>query len=277
MSIAYYNGVFSKPEDVRIPLSDRSVFFGDGVYDAAIGRHGKIYMLDEHVERFFANAKAMKIHVKTEKSEMRDLLYECVKRSGEDSFFLYFQASRRGGERKHACTAEKSNLLITVTRIDEPTPDSTMTLSIFEDKRYLYCNVKTLNLLPSVLASCDAEIRGFDEAIFHREGTVTECAHSNVSIIKDGELFTHPEGAYILSGTARAKMISTALDMGIVCHDTPFSVRELMSADEVLVTSSTKLCRRARRIEEKVFPLSDDTIGAKICKAIHRDYVISTE
>ena len=278
MSIAYYNGIFSSPEDIRIPLTDRAIYFGDGVYDAAIGRNGKIYMESEHIERFLSNAKIMGLAVNHTSATLSALLHEAIGLSGESCYFVYFQATRFSCERLHACIDDSpANLLITVTKSAPPTQEKRISLSLYEDKRYLYCNIKTLNLLPSVLASCDAARRGFDEAVFIRDGIVTECTHSNISIIKDGELFTHPECNKILSGTARRKMIEVALNLGTVCRDIPFTREMLFDADEVLVTSSTKLCRLAERIEDRRFSKKEGTLGERICEIMHRDFRIFTE
>ena len=227
---------------------------------------------------FLKNTKKMGLSIGYTDDTLASLLREAVNLSGEVCFFLYFQATRFLNERQHACTEDTpANLLITVTKAEPPSEDKRMSLSLYEDKRYLYCDVKTLNLLPSVLASCDAARRGFDEAVFIREGIVTECAHSNIAIIKDGELFTHPECNKILSGTARSKMLITALSLGVVCHDIPFTEEVLFDADEVLVTSSTKLCRLAERIEDRRFPRKDGSLGAKICEIMHRDFQKFTE
>ena len=278
MSIAYYNGIFSSPEDIRIPLTDRAIYFGDGVYDAAIGRNGKIYMESEHIERFLSNAKIMGLAVSHTSDTLSALLHEAIGLSGESCYFVYFQATRYSSERLHACVdSAPANILITVTGAEPPTQEKRMSLSLYEDKRYLYCDVKTLNLLPSVLASSDAMRRGFDEAIFIRDGIVTECAHSNISIIKNGELFTHPECDKILSGTARRKMIEVGLNLGAVCRDIPFTKETLLDADEVLVTSSTKLCRLAERIEDRRFSKKEGTLGERICEIMHRDFRIFTE
>ncbi len=276
MSIAYYNGKFSNLDDVKISLCDRAIYFGDGVYDAAIGIGNRIYMEDEHIDRFLGNAEKLGIILPLDEDKLRDLLRKCVKLSGENCFFLYFQATRKSNERKHACCQGlTSNILITVTELPYPDPKRTLSLSFYEDKRYSYCNIKTLNLLPSVLASTDAESKGFDEAIFIRKGVVTECAHSNIAIIKGGELFTHPNGCNILPGTARKRMIDTALDMGVICHDVPFTKETLLSADEILVTSSTKLCIRAKRVEGYTFNTESGTIGDKICMSMFDDFLKS--
>lgn len=272
MSIAYFNGSFMPPEDVVIPLSDRSVFFGDGVYDAAIGSNGKIYMLDEHIDRFISNAARMDIRTVT-KERLKEILENALLLSGENFAFLYFQATRSLKERRHSafgCT--ESNLLLTATAIPKPSPERTLSLSLYEDMRYFYCDVKTLNLLPGVLSATDAEKRGFDEAVFHRCGVVTECSHSNIFAIKNGELYTHPSGRMILPGTARKRLIEIAKKEGIVCHCIPFSTEFLLSADEALVTSSTKLCLRVGRIEDRIFTIDDRSIGTMLTEKMHMEF-----
>ena len=75
MSIAYYNGKICGVDEVRVPLTDRAIFFGDGIYDAAIGRGGRIYLEDEHIERFIGNSRLMNIPLPLEKEELRGLLH----------------------------------------------------------------------------------------------------------------------------------------------------------------------------------------------------------
>jgi D-alanine transaminase len=152
MSIAHYNGKISPINEVSIPLTDRCVFFGDGIYDAAMGRCGRIYLEDEHIERFITNAKRLDIPLQFDKGELRELLYELIRQSGEELFFLYFQLTRYGEVRKHAyAKGERSNLLITVTPLAMPDPNRRLTLVSYPDRRYGYCNIKTLNLLQPFL------------------------------------------------------------------------------------------------------------------------------
>ena len=119
-----------------------------------------------------------------------------------------------------------------------------MKVITMEDTRFLHCNMKTLNLLPTVLASQKAVAAGADEAVFLRDGWVTECAHSNISILRsDGILQTAPADRFILAGVARAHLLSRCRSMGIFVEETPFSLEEMISADEILVTASGTLCR----------------------------------
>jgi len=114
-----------------------------------------------------------------------------------------------------------------------------------EDKRFLYCHLKTLNLLPAVLAAQKAEEEGCYETILHRGEIVTECAHSNVSILKDGQIYSHPDNEYILPGIAKEHLFLACEKLGIPVNRTPFTLDDLRNADEILVTSTTNPCSYA--------------------------------
>ena len=101
------------------------------------------------------------------------------------------------------------------------------------------------------MAAQKAEEAGCDECIFHRGDIVTECAHSNVSILKDGVFITHPTDHYILPGISRMHLIQECKRLGIPVDETPFTMKELYEADEIIVSSSTKLIVRACELEGK--------------------------
>ncbi len=128
-------------------------------------------------------------------------------------------------------------------------PQVPISLITAEDTRFLHCNIKTLNLLPSVMASQKAEQMGAQETVFHRGDMVTECAHSNVSILKNGIFLSHPNDQYILRGISKTHMIEACYRLGIQVIERPFTLTELMEADEVLVTSSSNFCLHAKEID----------------------------
>ena len=128
-------------------------------------------------------------------------------------------------------------------------PDHVLKLVSTEDTRFLHCNIKTLNLLPNVMAAEKAHEAGCDECVFHRGDIVTECAHSNISILKDGVFITHPTDHYILPGISRMHLIQECRRLGIPVDETPFTMKELREADEIIVSSSTKLALRACELE----------------------------
>jgi D-alanine transaminase len=120
-----------------------------------------------------------------------------------------------------------------------------------DDTRFLHCNIKTLNLIPSVLANEKAKRAGCDEAIFHRDGRVTECAHSNVHIIQNGIFRTCPTDNLILPGIARGHLSKLAQSAGIPVDMSPFTLKDVFEADEVIITSSGALCVPVSHIDGK--------------------------
>ena len=269
-SYAYYNGEFDRLENIKIPLTDRSIYFGDAVYDAAIGRYEFVMWGEEHVERFLSNAKRIGIEHSFAKNFILELLKEIAVKSCIPQYFLYFQLSRNAKNRKHSALGCAPNLLVTI----EPIELNAMPLKLitYPDLRYGYCDIKTVNLLPSVLASTRAESLGCDEAIFHRDGIVTECAKSNISILKGGVLKTHPLCNKILPGITRKHLLQACNNLGIPYMESEFSVQELFTADEILVTSTTKLSRRANNINGKAAGMKDNVTADKICQFLYNEF-----
>ena len=204
-NLGYYNGVWDEMEKMSIPMSDRVCFFGDGVYDATYSRNYTIFSLDEHVDRFYNSAKLLEIELPHSKEEMKEILNELVKKMETGENFVYFQATRGNDPvRAHVFPKEaKANIWINIYHKEILDLTKPVQLITMEDTRFLHCNIKTLNLIPSVMASQRAKEAGCFEAVFHRNGRVTECAHSNVHIIKDGALITAPADNLILPGIAR--------------------------------------------------------------------------
>ncbi len=246
----FYNGRFYESGEPVLPVSDRSLFFGDAVYDAIIGRGGKLFLHEEHFARLSDNAARLNIPMPYSVEELCDISYNVVKKANLPEYFLYIQLSRCSEERLHAypdgCS---SSLLITVSDFTLKPMEARLKLLSAEDKRYGFCNIKTVNLLPAVLASKSAETLGCDEAVFVRDGFVTECAHSNISILKDGRLITHHDCERILPGIAKKRLLSACRAMNIEVVERPFSLGELKECDEALVTSTTKLCLPVRELD----------------------------
>ena len=277
-SFSYYNGTYANTEDIVLPLTDRSLYFGDGIYDAALGRGGKIFLLDEHLDRLYGNAPKLSMPIGYTKEEMTDILLETVKRSGLDIYFVYFQLSRNGGKRNHIAEEKYgSNLLVTVSDSSLPAENQILELVTFEDKRFGYCDIKTLNLLPSVLASTYAEKNGCDEAVFHRGDIVTECAHSNISILKDGKLVTHPADNRILPGITRRHLISACEKLGIAVLERPFTLEELLCADEVIVTSTSKLIAPAKTLDKHPVGGRDKERLTALARALLDEFYAETD
>ena len=276
MEISYYNGKITPYEDTLIPISDRAIFFGDGVYDAFIGRNKIVYLYDDHIARLYGNAEAIGIAPPTSADELKEIIAGLVDHYGNGCFFLYVQFSASGSRRAHTLRDGKTNLLITLTDQALPRPDGTLTVETAEDVRYGLCNIKTLNLLPNVLAAIDADSRGNKEAVFIRNGIVTECTRSNVAIIKGNRLITHPRDNRILPGIARSRLLINAEALGLVTEERSFSASELYEADAVLITSTTGICRRATEVDGKPFIYRIGDAADRLCTLLYQEFMEST-
>lgn len=277
-TLGYYNGTYGELENMTIPMNDRVCWFGDGVYDAGPCRNYRIFALDEHVDRFFNSAGLIRMKLPCTKEELKELLRDLVKKMDTGDLFVYFQATRGTAVRAHEFPENvPSNLWVMLKPL--PTPDVYKKIRLItqEDTRFLHCNIKTLNLLPSVMAAQKAKEAGCQEAVFHRGDRVTECAHSNCHILKEGILYTAPADHLILPGIARAHLISICKKLEIPVSETPYTVKELMEADEILVTSSTKLCVSASEVDGMAVGQKAPELLKRILDAVREEYLRETE
>lgn len=249
-NLGYYNGKIAPIDEMTVPMNDRASYFGDGVYEATMVNNHRIFALDEHVERIFNSAKMVEIEIPYTKQEMKDILVELVQKVDSPEQMLYWQVTRGTAPRNHIFPKNvKANLWVTIKPMKVKDQGKKLALTTIEDTRFLHCNIKTLNLMINCMAANRAEALGCDESVFHRGDIVTECSHSNVSIFKDGVLITHPTDNYILPGITRKHIIEICKEHNIPVEETPFTMAQLMDADEILVSSSTQLCRSAGTID----------------------------
>ena len=249
--LGYYNGEIGEFENMKIPMSDRVCFFGDGVYDATYSRNYKIFCIDEHIDRLFRSASLLKINTNITKNQLKNLLECLVKKMDTPNNFVYFQLSRGLSKRTHDFDENlSSNLLINIFHKEINDVYKKVNLITKEDTRFFHCNIKTLNLIPSVMASQLAKENNCFETIFHRNNRVTECAHSNISIIKNNTLITAPTDNLILAGITRANLLKTCSKLNIPFVEKAFYLDELFSADEIIITSAGSLCISAYEIDK---------------------------
>ncbi|MBQ1820262.1 MAG: aminotransferase class IV [Clostridia bacterium] len=268
-AVGWYNGTIGKLAEMTVPILDRAVYFGDGCYEACLAVEGRAFALERHLDRFYRSLSMLSIPFATDRDALKTALRECLAAANEDCAVLYWQASRATAPRVHAFPEgdAKPNLLITVTPKTLLPAGRTLRLITVPDVRYALCHIKTLNLIPNVLASERARASGADEAVFVRDGFVTEGAHTNVHILKNGTLFTHPANERILPGVTRLILLAICERLDVPVREQAFTKDALFSADEVLVTSSTLGVRRARTVDGAPVGGGADTLYRAIAGA----------
>lgn len=271
--VGYYNGEIAALDELKVPFLDRVSFYGDGVYDASMARDGVIVYLEDHLDRFFNSMRLMRFEPNFTREGLAEELQRVVALADARDNFVYWQVTRGAGPRQHRfLEGVAPNLWIMVVPMPFEDLAGTEDAVTFEDKRFSYCNVKTLNLIPNVLAAQYAQDEGVDEAIFVRDGYVTESMHSNVHILKDGVLVTHPADEHILPGIARKHLIAQCRDLGIPVDERLYTLDELMEADEVLISSSSTFAIRVAHVNGKPVGGGDPATYARLRAALEAEF-----
>ena len=277
--LGYYNGKYDRIENMYVPMNDRACFFGDGIFEVAYARNHKIYALSEHLDRMYDSAAMLGYNMPITKGEFASLLYELSSKVDSLDQLIYWQVSRGTEMRSHAPQSElTANIWVTIREKVMVPPYERAKLITFPDTRFFHCNMKTLNLLPTVMASIAAKDAGADEAIFHRDGMVTECAHSNLCIIrKDGAVQTAPADKLILPGVTRAHMIRACAELGIPCIEENFTLEEMMNAAEVVIVTSGAQFRPVKEIDGQSVGGGAPDLVAALQEKLYGNFLKETE
>jgi D-alanine transaminase len=268
-----HNLTITDYQDATIHPDDRGYYFGDGIYEVFRIYNGRLFQEDAHLVRLARSASELRIPLLYGLPEITGLLYKLLEEDPVEEGILYLQITRGTAPRGHAFPPEGTQPVLTAYCKPLPRNREKITGGIrivsVPDIRWLRCDIKTLNLLGNVLAKQEAVERGADEAVLHRSGTVTECSSSNIMMVKDGTLWTHPADNLILPGITRQVVLEQARALGIPVQEAAFSLEELYSADEVLITGTTTEVTPVILIDET--PIAEGQPGP-ITRQLQREY-----
>jgi D-alanine transaminase len=277
INLGYYNGRYALLEEMTIPILDRSITFGDALYDSLYTKNHIPYELDLHINRFFSNAEKLKINLPYSKSKLNETVNSLIKRVDCDEQFIYIQASRGTQIRDHSYDKNlNANLLIMISPKSIRPINKKMSIMSAIDLRHAYCNYKTVNLFHNVITSTEAKESGFDEVVFVKDNFITECAHSNISILKNNVFITAPISEYVLGGIARQNLLNNCIKFGIEIDIRKFTLDEMMSADEVILSSSGCLCTEIEKIDKILVGGKDKINLTKLQNAAIQDFLAKT-
>jgi len=255
------------------------MYFGDGVYDATYAANRKIFEIEHHLDRFYNSFRALKMPFELTREQLKAELQKCIDKMDSDGIvFVYWQCTRGTGPRNHLfpSNGKPANLLIFVREAKLTDLRHPFKVLTEEDTRFLLCNVKTLNLIPNVMASQKAFEAGCNEVIFHRGERVTECAHCNVHILKDGVFRTAQADNLILPGITRKHVLEICKKAQIPFKEASFTVDDLFTADEVIISSAGTLCVPVCEIDGKKVGGKDPETLKKIQKEAIQDFYNET-
>ena len=242
MSIGYINGKYISLDEPAIPIDERGHQFGDGIYEVIRVYNGKAFMMDEHLDRLMKSANAIKLPIKGDANDFRKLIEEAIEKSKLIESSVYLQITRGISPRQHLFPNVPVSISMTVKPVAPPAlslRENGVSAITHEDERWANCYIKSLNLLPNILARQTAHEAGSFEAILVKDGFVTEGTSSNIFIVKNGEVYTTPLSKHILSGITRIAVKQACEKLDVPFVEQSFSKEELLHSDEVFLTSTT--------------------------------------
>lgn len=272
-SIAFLNGAFMPIEEAKVPILDRGFYFGDGVYDVVMAFNHKPFALDDHLDRFAYSTREMELSCPYGRDELARLIAEGLSQVEGDELMVYFQLTRGAAPRRHLFPDKGTpgTFVMTVRphAFDARLYREGLRSKLFDDMRWGRCDIKTLNLIPNTYCMQKAAEAGCDDAIFVKDGYVTECASSTMYIVQGGVLRTHPLTHAILPGTTRKHILQLAHELSIPVEERAFTVEELFAADEVL--SSNVAQRPTPVVSVDGRTIADGKMGP-VTRALQRAY-----
>lgn len=235
-------GTFIQKDELTFPFEERGLQFGDGVYEVIRIYKGEMYLLEEHTARLYRSLDAVRIQIEQDHAQMKSLLKELIAQNEmKTDGYIYLQVSRGSAPRIHVFP---ENIVpnIYAYLVDQPRNVNQIKHGVhaitLPDERWNNCAIKSLNLLPNILAKQTAMEHECYEAILHRDGLVTECGSSNIFLVKDSKIYTHPATNQILNGCARIAAQRFAEQINIPFIQEAFNVNDIFEADEIFLTSS---------------------------------------
>ncbi len=219
IELAYVGGELVPLGDAKVSIEDRGFVFADGVYEVIVAYNGQPFKLAEHLARLMKSAEAILLPLPIDANEMQKILEGGIRRSGFRDTKIYLQVTRGSAPRAHPFpTGVKSNFVATFRargEIPAETREKGVSVITTEEIRWVKCNIKSIALLPNVLASQKAVEAGVFEAVFvTSEGIVHEGTRSNIVMVKNERVYTPPKTDKILHGITRDIVLQCARDLG---------------------------------------------------------------
>ncbi|MEW5784622.1 MAG: D-amino-acid transaminase [Bacillota bacterium] len=270
--LAWINGKTMALADACIPLEDRGFFFGDGIYEVCRIYEAKPFYLQEHLQRLQDSAAEILLALPFSSAELANIALDLIREADCREGWLYLQVTRGTAPRTHAFPPAhvKPTLVLFVRPI---TPDRVGDTAggaaciTIPDTRWLHCNVKTINLLPNLLAKEKAKQAGAYDAIFYRPGgVISEASASNIFALIDGTVRTHPLSNLILPGITRRVVLKIMERLSLDYDERAFTVDELKVATEVWLTASVSEIVPVTSVDGK--PVGDGAPGELVKRLI---------
>ena len=258
----YVNGTIAKAADAVVPVYDHGFLYGEGIYETIRTYNRVPFLFERHVARLRASAKHIQLDIPVDNDTLAAAIDKTVAAAGEmKEAYIRVLVTRGVGELTYDLKATPvSSLIIIVKPADDPAPRVTedgIQISLVSILRNHPGSVnpiiKSNNLLNNALAMQEAHRRGGEEGLMcNYRGELSECSQSNFFMIRDGVVLTPKSAAGLLEGVTRAFLFEVGRDIGVTVRDETLYPKDLDTADEAFITSTTRELSPVVRIDDRV-------------------------
>jgi branched-chain amino acid aminotransferase len=243
----YLDGKFVPEADAKVSVFDHGLLYGDGIFEGIRFYNGRVFRLEEHLERLWDSARSLCLEIPIGRAEMTEALLETIRRNGLNEGYIRLVVTRGVGNLGLNPTQCKHPSIIiiatTIALYSKEVCEKGLTVVTCPTRRTspaaLNPAVKSLNYLNNVMARIEANLAGADEALMLNEaGNVAECTADNVFIIKRGNIFTPPISAGALRGITRSVVFDIAAELGLKIMEADITRHDVFVADECFLTGT---------------------------------------
>ena len=245
--MTYVNGTFVPKEEAKVSVYDHGYLYGDGIFEGIRAYEGRIFRLEQHLDRLFESARYLMLDIPLSRDELRAAILETVRRCGLRDAYIRPVISRGVGDL--GLDPRKCRRATVVIIVD--------TIQLYPKEAYerglraitattrkvppdaLSPQAKTLNYLNNIMARLEANQAGVEEAIMlNADGYVCECSADNLFIVRSGEVWTPPAYLGILKGVTRGAIIELAAKIGVPLAEQVFTLHDVYTADECFLSGT---------------------------------------
>jgi D-alanine transaminase len=244
MEISYFNGKFLPKNEIAISPDDRGFLFADGVYEVVRWYEGFFYDMSSHIARLKRSLRELRINY-AEADLFLSIAMDLIKlnRLENQPAMVYLQVTRGAAKRTHFFPQPEVGSTVYANAWgfvpDNKSKESGIKVMLKEDIRWSRCDIKSIALLANTISFQEAWESGLKECIFIRNGIITEGSHSNIFVIIDGTLFTHPESNYVLSGITRKNILRIAQELGVNIREEAVKENRIRFIQEAFITNTS--------------------------------------
>ena len=272
MSTVYLNGEFLPKEQAMVSVEDRGFLLSDGIYEVTPAYRGQFYRMNDHLKRLRGGLTDLRIDYNPEELvEVQEHLLAANDLVGAEVSIVYLQITRGVAERTHYFPTFPTSPTVYAFAKEFHRPSVERWLEGFgavtvPDRRWSRVDIKSISLLPNVMAAQAAVDAGVDDALLVKNGVALEGAQNNIFAVKGDTLITHPATQEILHGVTRSVIIEIADSLGLPLQERPIQAEELEDVDELFFSGTTTEVRPTVTLDGK--PVGSGGVG-EVSKAIY--------